>query len=197
MATILLSAGTDFVRLDELAHLFADAMWPRQPGPIDDRWPDYGLARVQLDDELAAAVSDGRLRVRNPLSHGPLPRGAVLRGAEVSVSDLRDFASDRGVCVVVAAANDSAELEACEQVPPTPPGTAASVPLQRQRAQEQAILAALNGLGANPKALPPASRGNPSQIKQAARKALPQMSPAVFRKAWQRLRHQGEIADAK
>ena len=68
-------------------------------------------------------------------------------------------------------------------------------PLQRQRAQEAAILAKLVELGFDAKAVPPAPAGKPSPAKQAVRAALG-YSPVVMNKAWQRLRKAGAISDA-
>jgi hypothetical protein len=59
-------------------------------------------------------------------------------------------------------------------------------------AHEQAILAKLKELGHEPKALPRALPGKPSQPKREARDAL-RLSEDVFKKAWQRLLNSGEI----
>lgn len=60
-------------------------------------------------------------------------------------------------------------------------------PVPRQEAHETAILDALRRLKFDPLRLSPYSPGKPSPAKQAARKALPNMTIAVFDKAWVRL----------
>ena len=69
-------------------------------------------------------------------------------------------------------------------------------PLQRSAAHDSNVLTALRSLGFDPKRLPKAPPGKPSEAKTAAKSALPGMSNEVFRKTWQRLRNTGEIADA-
>lgn len=68
-------------------------------------------------------------------------------------------------------------------------------PVQRQAAQEAAILAKLAELGFDAGAVPAAPAGKPSQAKQAVRAALG-YSTDVMNKAWQRLRTTGVIKDA-
>ena len=70
-------------------------------------------------------------------------------------------------------------------------------PIQRSRAQESAMLAALRDAGFDPGALPPAQPGKASAAKEAARAKLTAMSSAVFNKTWQRLRSDDQIRDAK
>lgn len=65
-------------------------------------------------------------------------------------------------------------------------------PVQRQAAQEAAVLAKLGELRFDSKALPPAPAGKSSPAKQAVRAALP-YSPDVMNKAWQRLLRAGAI----
>lgn len=67
-------------------------------------------------------------------------------------------------------------------------------PMPRQRAQEQAILAALTTLGFDSEALPPPAAGRASPAKQAVLRML-RYSPAVMNKTWQRLRDDGRIKD--
>ena len=71
-------------------------------------------------------------------------------------------------------------------------------PVQRQAAHEAAILGALGQARFDPLRLPVAPAGKPSPPKKAAREALlPSMSASVFNKAWERLRSDGRIADAR
>lgn len=103
MKTINLPAGTTHVEFGELAHLIADAIWP-DIGPTDDRM-GYGLARLGLDGELAAAVTTGALPVKNALTLGPhtFPHGAALKSALVTLEDLTAFVAGRGISVTVHA----------------------------------------------------------------------------------------------
>ena len=69
-------------------------------------------------------------------------------------------------------------------------------PVQRQAAQEAAILAKLAELGFEATALPVAPAGKASPAKRAVREALC-FSADVMNKAWQRLRTAGNIRDAR
>ena len=80
--------------------------------------------------------------------------------------------------------------------PPAPAAKSTPGALQRQRAQELAILAKLTDLGVDPKAVPPAPAGKPSKAKQDVQAALG-YSKDVMNKAWQRLRTAGDIRDAQ
>lgn len=80
--------------------------------------------------------------------------------------------------------------------PSTPRETGAATPdrtepVQRQAAQEEAILAKLRELGFDPAALP-YRRGKTSEAKMAASKALG-FTKDVMKKAWQRLLDDGKI----
>lgn len=100
MKSIILPAGTEHVLFGDLAHLIADALWP-DAGPNDDRLR-YGLARVNLDAELARAVKSESLPVKDPLTYGPhtFPIGDALNRALVTVDDLREFVAGRGLDVL-------------------------------------------------------------------------------------------------
>jgi hypothetical protein len=65
--------------------------------------------------------------------------------------------------------------------------------VQRQVAQENAILAKLEELGFDPVALPAPPSGKASVAKQQVRKALQGYSKDVFAKAWKRLLKYGRI----
>jgi hypothetical protein len=67
-------------------------------------------------------------------------------------------------------------------------------PVQRQFANEQAVLAKLIELGYEPTRLKRALPGRASVPKSEARKAL-RLTRAAFDKAWQRLRNDGKISD--
>lgn len=178
-----LPIGTTHVDFDDLAHLIADALWPDQ-GAGDKRW-HYAGARVNLDEELAEAVKRGALPVLDPLTLGPnrLPIGAALRRAKVAVEDLCEWLRATRRMEVAMVGSDGIEV--------APPPR----PVQRQEAQEAAILAKLIELGYEPQALPTPPTGKPSAAKQAVKAALG-YSTDVMNKAWQRLRADQRIKDA-
>lgn len=178
--TLRLPTGTTHVRFDELASLIADALWPSL-GSQDSRL-HYGGARTNLEDELRRAVEGKQLRVLDPLTLGDhtYPRGRALQASMVDVDDLRSWlqSSRRMVVEVVAPA----------QSQPSPK------PLQRQKAQQLAILQKLRELGYEPEALPKARSGKSSAAKQAVKAALG-YTQDVMNKAWQKLRSDGQIKD--
>lgn len=66
-------------------------------------------------------------------------------------------------------------------------------PVQRQAAQEAAILGEIRRLGLDPRLLPAVPKGKPCSTKATVRAALPAWSDAVFDKAWKRLTGDGRI----
>ena len=106
-----LPAGTKHVAFEELSHLIALALWPDTEPYGDGCDIAYGGARINLEEELRKAVSEGRLRVLDPLTLGiqTFPVGAALDGSLVMVSDLRAFlvARGSGIGVRVAAASNT------------------------------------------------------------------------------------------
>lgn len=79
------------------------------------------------------------------------------------------------------------------EVPALTPGP--TTPVQRHRAQEEAILAKLTELSFTPTALPRPKPGMPSEAKKAVKEAL-SYSQDVMKKAWRRLRADGRIREA-
>lgn len=82
-------------------------------------------------------------------------------------------------------------------------GTRASpkMPFQRSAAQDEAILAGIRARGYDPKSLPknpPGKSGVKASIRSelVGKNALFQKEGYQFKKAWERLRERGEIADA-
>ncbi len=72
-------------------------------------------------------------------------------------------------------------------------------PKQRQQAQEEIIIQRIQDAGFNPKALPKVPPGTPgvkSQIRSALKGHELFVGDKVFEKAWERLRGNGDIADA-
>ncbi len=100
MMQLRLPTGTTHVRFDELAHRIADALHP-DAGAGDDRFI-YATTRINLEDELKAAVMEGTLPVRDPLTRGPhtFPHGEALNSAVVAVDNLRQFIKGRDLQVV-------------------------------------------------------------------------------------------------
>lgn len=83
--------------------------------------------------------------------------------------------------------------------PGDPPEVTATVPapVPRHLSQELAIVDKLLSIGLDPKAMQKVPRGKVSPAKATVRAAFPHWSASKFKKAWQRLRDQGEIADAE
>ena len=83
------------VNFSDLAHLIAAALHPGEHEMLA-----YGAARVNLDQELAKAVRDGHLTVRNPAGLGlhTFPRGEALKRAVLIPNiDLERFLNSRGI----------------------------------------------------------------------------------------------------
>jgi hypothetical protein len=81
------------VQFSHLAHMMATALHP-------EGGMAYGAARINLEDELKQAVSDGLLRVRNPAGLGfhTFPHGdALQRAVLIPDTDLEPFLNARGI----------------------------------------------------------------------------------------------------
>lgn len=76
------------------------------------------------------------------------------------------------------------------------PGTANEKPIPIQRQQDNAILKWLKDHGHDPLKLQRGEKGKPD-VKKECRDAVNFSSPSVFKTAWERLRANGEIIDAK
>ena len=105
MKRINLPGGTTHVSFGDSSRLIANALWP-DTGPDDDRMA-YGATCINLDSELSRAVDACLLSAKDPLTLGPhtFPVGDALRTALVTVDDLRAFAAERGIEVIVGAAS--------------------------------------------------------------------------------------------
>lgn len=128
-------------------------------------------------DDLWYIFTEGRLTDDEPDFE------TVLDDCRVTVYDVHALA-DAFVDVDEGAPADAAPEEAATAKPP---------PLL-QKWQEDEILRVIRDLGHNPQRLPRAPSGTPGP--KAEVRALVDMTPAVFKKAWERLRWCGEIADA-
>ncbi|SNS34276.1 hypothetical protein SAMN06265795_102300 [Noviherbaspirillum humi] len=82
------------VKFAELADMMAKALHPS-----DDEWMDYGVARVNLEQELPQAVQRGELVVRNPAGLGrhTFPVGQSLKSSVVLPQDLIPFLGARSI----------------------------------------------------------------------------------------------------
>lgn len=81
-----------WVQFSDLPHMMAIAMHP-------DGEMAYGAARLNLENELTQAVSDGLLTVRNRYGLGihTFPHGDALQHAVLIPDDLRPFLNARGI----------------------------------------------------------------------------------------------------
>lgn len=81
------------VRFSDLPHMMASALNP-------EGGMDYGVARINLTEELTQAVRDGKLTVRNPAGLGvhTFPHGNALQQAVLMPDiDLEPFLNARGI----------------------------------------------------------------------------------------------------
>lgn len=97
---VLLEPGQKFVRFGELAHRIAKALHPVQQSEQDFDF-HYGSTRVNLDEELRAAVEAGSLTPLDPLTRGrhSMPVGPLLDDALVDVEELRQFLKPRRIAL--------------------------------------------------------------------------------------------------
>lgn len=115
---------------------------------------------------------------------------------ELGLKSVYDFGS-----ICKAADQRPAQAEPTPVAPPLneAPTPAPANPLQRSAAQGLEILAAIRDAGHDPNALPVNEPGKPG-VKAFIRKSLNEsplfVGNKVFDKAWERLRSQGDIADA-
>jgi hypothetical protein len=133
---------------------------------------------LKLCDAMVEAAQQGALTVRDPSTWLPVRPGQWISMARiVTPDDVNGWLDAQGA---------GYRWEGVQQAKPTPR------PVQRQAAQEEAILTTLSELGINAQAVPAAPAGKPSPAKQAVRAKLG-FSPDVMNKAWQRLRTAGRI----
>jgi len=184
--TLLLPAGTEFVKFSEIARLVAEAM---HPGHDDDDLIALATAGAKrsLKDEIDRAAIHGVLPLKDPQTLAPCL--FPLPMALVSVDALRAYFKGRLTIEVEAVPGESAPVQ------PEP-----VKPVQRSAAQDQAILAAIERQHLNVLALPKPRPGK-AGVKAATRASLEGVNPlfpkdsTVFDKAWERLRRNGDIAE--
>ena len=126
-----LPAGTRHVVFADLPHLIAVALWPEVDPPSERRDFAYGGARINLEEELAKAVAEGHLTVRDSLTLGlhTFPVGDALQHSVVLLEDLRAFLVKRGGGIEVRIAPSDNDLiplglvareAALRETPPVP-----------------------------------------------------------------------------
>lgn len=178
--TITFPAGTNYVRIGDIHKLLLEASGD----------PFVVLA---YEDELKGAIRDGEITPLNSLTHRrhTFPRGAALNLADITVEEFGRFAVDFQINVAIEEASPNMP----EKVGNGETAGEAKKPLQRQIFQENEILKAIKGLGYTAKTLPKAKAGKP-WVKAEVKALLTggAWSPAVFKKAWQRLRDDGKIS---
>lgn len=156
--------------IDEAANAIA------QQRGLNEAWA------LQFRDAMLKAAEDRPLTVRDPSTWLPIPQGQRVSLARiVTRADVNVWLDAQGTGYRWEGAQESGPIRK---------------PLQRQAAQDAAILAKLADLGFDARAVPPAPSGKASPAKQAVRTALG-YSPDVMNKAWQRLRSAGAIKDAR
>jgi len=167
------------IAFGDLALMLAEVKHPPRDDGDDDL--SIGLVWLQFESDLKRAVSDGRLKVRNPLTGDfhTFPFGDALKKSVVfPLQDLQPYLEQIGIGLRFV-----------------PAAATKVVPVQRSASQDALVLGKLRELGFDPKALPKAKPGRPA-TKNAVRKALDGLSDAMFKKTWQRLRDSGEIAES-
>ncbi|WHZ12091.1 MAG: hypothetical protein OJF60_002532 [Burkholderiaceae bacterium] len=161
----------------------------KEAAEILDR--EAGERKETLVEKLKAAAKAGTLPVYGPGENAryEYPPGRPVRAfyEQIYSSDLNKW------------------LEAQEpritfrfSVPGTRADTSAPKPLQRHRAQEEAILAKIQELGYDPVALPARRPGRPgakANVKAALGDQGIWAGRTVFDKAWERLRRADQIKD--
>lgn len=159
---------------------------PHKNNPSQNKLVLWHNAREEYEKLVRDAAMCGQLIPRSPATLLPRPdaSGEFLLACFVTVPDLTKFAAMFDIGVTVA------EEQGANGKYPLP----TEKPLARQRFQENEILRVIRELGYRPNSLPRPQLGM-SGVKAEVRARL-SFQTAVFDKAWERLRAQGEIADA-
>lgn len=173
--------GQKTIPYEEVPELIAMA---KSPG-YDGEHEAVMLALDVCHEEglLRAAVQAGEVEVLDKSLHRMTqPFNGRLKDTVLTVQALREYVeSIKGFLEVEdsPAANVEAVL----------------APMQRQQFQELEILRVIRELKYEPTKLPKVKQGNPG-VKAEVRAKL-DLQVGIFDKAWERLRKQGEIKDAK
>lgn len=186
-----------------------DAEYARRMGLVnaDLAEQEAEMNRLQAEDKAAeqkwlhAMVAELLKPATDPAEHGAEPAPQV-----VPVTGLAEFEAPQVLELVPLTPRAEPEVQTAPQAVPVVHTEIVAIvtdafsprPLQRQQAQEQAIMRLIRDEGHDPLKLPKNKPGKPG-IKAKVRKAL-QFDPiftgeTVFEKAWERLRNGQEIAD--
>ena len=154
---------------------------------------DEGAAEIGQPEALAVWARIQKETRRRRFDVNPLPPMASTW--MLHSDDLAELATTGAVSALFQ--EYLTRAMAAQSMAKIPIVTVPPKPLQRQQAQETEILAKLCELGFDSLAVPlPPKRGAPSPAKEAVRAAL-KYSADVMNKAWQRLRKDGRITDAR
>jgi len=164
---------------------------------------ETGIDAARWESTLNDAIRAGMLPLKNPRNLADALPYAVPKNLRafydrVDVADVNKLldanqewhVAYRFACRVqvngVAISGESADTSS----------VGASRPLPQQRHQEQEVLRVIRELGYDPQQLPK-QRAGTAGVKAAVKSQLKQsLTEAVFKKAWERLRAAGDIADA-
>ena len=167
--------------------------------------PDWDRLKRENDTEIAPGVHSFARLALGPTEVDPDFDNQSLAGVIYTTAKwLSEWRGDEFVVVQVAVEAIGPQgfigagirgAEPRKSSLTTNPSEPSPKPMQRQRAQEQAILAKLRELGFDPQAVPKAPAGKKSAAKQAVMKALGYSKP-VMDHAWKRLRADKLVKDA-
>jgi hypothetical protein len=150
----------------------------------------FALTFYEHERTLKKKFANGEIELRDPLSNivlGP-NESSHIRSGLVSFHDFKKFALELGICVTVDGELNTVNLESAVK------------PVQRAKAQDEAIKAKIQQLGHTLLALPK-NISTKAGVKAAVRAAVVRENPSmwqgkVFDKAWQRLRDNNEIGES-
>lgn len=111
MNTIKLPAGIEYVQCDALPELIAHALNP-DDGTNDEHWSmSFEICRAEHEQALKQALKNGILPVKNPWSRLPLTflDGQAWKRGAITIDDVRTYAKDFGISVVVGYAPEQAD----------------------------------------------------------------------------------------
>lgn len=205
---IHLPAGTHRVPIKQIKALLWGALEASLSGAPEDAAEEAGFNfGCRIDDEYITRLvlswrDSGKLQVLGPDGFGSLANGLVLHG-ELRCDELRSFLMSEFDTEVIVDGIDGTKDRDDRGAEPrfADPGHAddkARRPQQTQPAQEAEIIRVLIQLGHDPMRLPPRSPGRP-WVKSAVWADIGRSplftTEGVFKKAWERLRAGGLIAE--
>ena len=158
---------------------------------------ETGTDAARWESTLVSEIRRGTLPLKNPRDLGDFLPYAVPKNLRtfydrvdvLDVNKLLDANKEWRVAFRFAVGAMPVPVDPTDAI-----STAASKPLLQQRHQEKEILRVIRELGEDPKRLPKQKAGT-AGVKAAVKSRL-SFSESVFKKAWERLREAGDIADA-